>query len=182
MDHLIKTKSTSQELQWQLTQYVALEQYFSRSLGIALITIAVLNILLTGSIPLTSSLADSESIAAQPNSFGEASLTHDTAVGEGATTDANDPKAPYALPTLTITTTYHSVIAFFCYTRYNTTGSMAFAIGSIGHASLAAVGLWCFLFATSSGRITRETLVDKRMSGWPLKNSEADKKRSPKSR
>ena len=38
---------------------VALEFYFARSLGIALVTLGTLVVLLTGSVPLTSSLSDS---------------------------------------------------------------------------------------------------------------------------
>ncbi|KAI9848118.1 MAG: hypothetical protein M1838_000643 [Thelocarpon superellum] len=134
-----------------------LEEYFSRSLGIALITLALLTVLLTGSIPLTSSLADT--------------------VGDGVSTEASDPTAPYAVPTLTITATFHSAAAFYCYARFSTDGSLAFAAGAAGYGGLAAVGLWCLLFASSSGRISRKTLSDKRVSGWPFKNAEADKKR-----
>jgi hypothetical protein len=81
------------------------------------------------------------------------------------------------MPTLSITTTYHVVVAYFCYTRWTTIGSPAFVAGTVGNALLAAVGLWCVLFATSSGRISRKTGADKRMSGFPFGNAESDKKR-----
>jgi hypothetical protein len=42
----------------KLTHDVALEVYFSRSLGFSLLAIGALNILLTGSVPLSSSLAE----------------------------------------------------------------------------------------------------------------------------
>ena len=41
-----------------LTQIVALEVYFSRCLGFSLLAIGALTILLTGSVPLSSSLAE----------------------------------------------------------------------------------------------------------------------------
>ncbi|KAI9882510.1 MAG: hypothetical protein M1823_005741 [Watsoniomyces obsoletus] len=134
-----------------------LEEYFTRTLGITLITLGLLCVLLTGSVPLTSSFSETASIA--------------------ASTDPADPKAPYALPTLTITASYHTAIAFFCYARWSTIGSSAFAIATIGHACLAVIGLWVILFATSSGRISRKTGADKRMSGFPFGNTESDKKR-----
>ncbi|KAI9674736.1 MAG: hypothetical protein M1817_001640 [Caeruleum heppii] len=138
-----------------------LEEYFSRSLGIALITLAVINVLLTGSVPLTSSFAD-------------------TAGSAATTTDAADPKAPYAIPTLSLTLTYHAAIAFYCYMRWNTTGVMGYAMGTLANGGLAAVGLWCLLFASSNGRISRKTLADKRTSGWPFGNREADKRKGKK--
>lgn len=98
---------------------------------------------------------------------------HHIATNAGVTTEANDPTAPYAVPTLTISTLYHAATAFFCYARYSTTGSAAFALGSVGSGSLASIGLWCILFASSSGRISRKTGADKRTSNFPFKNSEA---------
>jgi len=50
---------------------------------------------------------------------------------------------------------------------------MAFVLATIASASLASIGLWCMLFATSSGRISRKTGADKRTSGYPFKNSES---------
>lgn len=137
-----------------------LEEYFSRSLGMALVALGVLTILLTGSVPLTSSFSDTTSA--------------------GVTTEASDPKAPYAVPTLTITTIYHAAAAFLTYARWNSTGSTGFALGCVFSGSIAAMGLWCILFASSSGRISRRTGADKRTSGFPFANKEADKKKSKK--
>jgi hypothetical protein len=53
-----------------------IEVYFARCLGMSLLTIAVLTVMLTGSIPLNATIA------------------------EPVSTDESDPKAPYALPTL----------------------------------------------------------------------------------
>lgn len=48
------------------------------------------------------------------------------------------------------------------------------------YGGLASVGLWCLLFASSDGRISRRTGADKRTSGFPFKNEQADKKRPGK--
>lgn len=47
---------------------------------------------------------------------------------------------------------------------------------------MAAVGFWVFMFGASDGRISRKTGADKRMSGFPFKNKEADKKNVGKKR
>ena len=65
----------------------AIEIYFGRSLGFALSTLAIMVILLTGSIPLTTSKA--------------------------ITTDESDPKAPYAVPTLIVSTVFQGFCAFY---------------------------------------------------------------------
>ncbi|KAF2690991.1 hypothetical protein K458DRAFT_382570 [Lentithecium fluviatile CBS 122367] len=130
-----------------------LEVYFSRCLGFSLLAIGALNILLTGSVPLSSSLA------------------------EGATTSATDPKAPYALPTLTITAFYHAATAFYGYSLWTEAGVSSFALGTIGSGFFCAVALWCILFASSNGRISRKTGADKRTSGFPFTNKEADKRK-----
>jgi hypothetical protein len=115
-----------------------------------------LAVLLTGSIPLTSTVSDPVS------------------------TDETDPKAPYAVPTLLITTLFHAACAFYGYTWYTLNGQTAIAIGMIGSGAIASLGLWCLLFASSHGRISRKTGADKRTSGFPFKNTEADKRFSDK--
>ncbi|KAF2182201.1 hypothetical protein K469DRAFT_246415 [Zopfia rhizophila CBS 207.26] len=135
-----------------------LEVYFSRTLGFSLITIGILQVLLTGSVPLSSRLTEAG----------------------GTSTDASDPKAPYALPTLTITTFFHAAYAFYTYAMWTQTGVMSFGLGTLGSGALCAVGLWCILFASSDGRISRKTGADKRTSGFPFKNMEADKKKGKK--
>ncbi|KAF1994091.1 hypothetical protein P154DRAFT_502456 [Amniculicola lignicola CBS 123094] len=135
-----------------------LEVYFSRSLGFSLITIGILQVLLTGSVPLSSRLTEAG----------------------GATTDPSDPKAPYALPTLTVTCIYHAAVAFYTYGMWTETGVFSFAFGTIGSAILAAIAGWCILFASSDGRISRKTGADKRTSGFPFTNKEADKRKARK--
>ncbi|CAG8000189.1 unnamed protein product [Penicillium olsonii] len=134
-----------------------MELYFARCLGFSLLTIAVLTVMLTGSIPLTADIKESVS------------------------TDESDPKAPYAVPTLMVTSVFHSACAFYAYTWYVSGGQGLFAIGVAGYSGLAAIGLWCMLFASSNGRISRRTGADKRTTGYPFKNSEAAKKHGGKS-
>ncbi|KAB8250859.1 hypothetical protein F9C07_2226439 [Aspergillus flavus] len=129
-----------------------LEIYFARCLGFSLLTIAVLTVMLTGSIPLNST------------------------VSEPVTTEDNDPKGPYAIPTLIVTALFQGFSAFYAYTRYLSSGHTAFAIGMIGYSVVAAIGLWCALFASSNGKISRKTGADKRTTGFPFKNTEAAKK------
>ncbi|KAI9839989.1 MAG: hypothetical protein M1819_000181 [Sarea resinae] len=141
----------------EVREPTVLEEYFCRTIGITYITLGILTILLTGSVPLTSSFSDSATAA--------------------TTTDPQDPKAPYALPTLTITTLYHAALGFYTYMLYTGNAQTCFALACAGFSALAAMGLWCILFASSGGRISRKTGVDKRTSGWPFKNAEAEKRK-----
>ncbi|KAL6708433.1 hypothetical protein ACN47E_002696 [Coniothyrium glycines] len=138
----------------EVREATTLEVYFSRTLGMTLITLGILTVLLTGSVPLSSRLT------------------------EGVTTSAADPKAPYALPTLTITAMFHAAYAFYGYAMWTQTGVISFGLGTLGSGFLAAVAGWCILFASSDGRISRKTGADKRTSGFPFKNTEADKRKS----
>ncbi|KAB8068164.1 hypothetical protein BDV29DRAFT_74076 [Aspergillus leporis] len=132
------------------------EIYFARCLGFSLLTIAGLTVMLTGSIPLNST------------------------VSEPVTTEDSDPKAPYAVPTLIVTSIFQGFSAFYAYTQYLSSGQAAFALGMVGYATVAAIGLWCVLFASSNGKISRKTGADKRTAGFPFTNAEAAKKHALK--
>jgi len=146
----------------EVREATPLEIYFSRTLGLALITVGILNVLLTGSVPLSSRLTE-----------------HDDA---GVSTSASDPKAPYALPTLAITSTFHAASAFYAYMLWTEAGIFAFAFEVLGGGFFSLIALWCILFASSNGRISRKTGADKRTSGFPFKNTEAhsEKKKARK--
>ncbi|PGG99407.1 hypothetical protein GX51_06341 [Blastomyces parvus] len=133
-----------------------LEIYFARCFGLSLLAIAAITIVLTGSIPISS------------------------ATSYSVTTEEDDPKAPYAVPTMLMSSIFHASSAFYTYAWYHTTGQASFALAMVVYSGLAAVGLWCLLFASSAGRISRRTGADKRTSGFPFKNEEADKKRARK--
>ncbi|PWY80586.1 hypothetical protein BO70DRAFT_362533 [Aspergillus heteromorphus CBS 117.55] len=144
-------------LEQESRQPSSIETYFSRCFGFSLLTIAILTVLMTGSIPLTSSIA------------------------EPVTTDDSDPKAPYAVPTLIVTTVFHGLSAGYAYAWWVDKGQVAFAVGMVVSGAIAFVGLWCALFATSNGKISRKTGADKRTAGFPFANKEAAKKHGKKS-
>jgi len=132
----------------------ALELYFSRTYGLTLIAFSFLSLLLTGSVPLSSS-PDSEAPA------------------------SSETKSPYATPALAITTVYHSLTSFYCYMMWTQTDSMGFALGIVGSGGLAAMGLWVTMFG-SGQHISKRTGADKRTSGFPFKNVEAEKRKGGK--
>ena len=45
---------------------------------------------------------------------------------------------------------------------------------------MAAVGLWALMFADDKGHISKRTGKDKRVSGFPFKNVDADAARGKK--
>lgn len=105
---------------------------------------------------------------------GSIPLTNTTA--EPVTSEDSDPKAPYALPTLMVTSVFHATTGFYAYTWYVSRGQGSFLVAVIVHSILAFVGLWCVLFASSDGKISRRTGADKRTTGFPFANKEASKK------
>jgi hypothetical protein len=84
------------------------------------------------------------------------------------------------VPTLTITLVYHAAVAFFSYSQWTLGHSSAYALSMAMHGFFAAVGSWVILFGSSSGHISRKTGADKRTSGFPFKNAEADKRKQGK--
>ncbi|KIW12948.1 hypothetical protein PV08_08135 [Exophiala spinifera] len=140
-----------------LHQTTELEVYFSRSLGFALLLIALIVLFFTGTVPLSSSITEPVSL------------------------EDNDPKAPYALPILRITTFFHALSMIYCYGRWINYRQTGYLLGTIGYAAMASFGLWCVVFGTSTGRVSKRTGADKRMAGFPFKNSSAyDKKKDRK--
>lgn len=79
---------------------------------------------------------------------------------------------------MTITAFFHAALAFYGYAMWTETGVLSFSLGVIGSAFFCAIALWCILFASTDGRISRKTGADKRTSGFPFKNAEADKRKS----
>ncbi|KAF2093021.1 hypothetical protein NA57DRAFT_81702 [Rhizodiscina lignyota] len=128
-----------------------LETYFCRCLSFSLLALAFMSLLLTGFIPI--------------NEFPE---------GETATT------TPYAVPTLFGTMTYHIATAIYLYVRWNSGGTASIALGAVASGVLSVMGVWCLLFATDKGHISKRTGADKRTSGWPFKNEIADQKKGGK--
>ncbi|KAH8808338.1 hypothetical protein F5884DRAFT_857876 [Xylogone sp. PMI_703] len=135
----------------EIREASALEEYLSRGLGLNLLVVGILVIVLTGVIPLTSSVS-----AGAP---------------AGVESTSQDPRTPYASAVMTIATIYHAASAILCYVSHHSTGRWGLMMGTLGSGSLAAFGLWCLLFAGSSGRISKKTGADKRTSGFPFQNS-----------
>jgi len=63
---------------------------------------------------------------------------------------------------------------------YTAGHAFTYSIAVAVHALFAAIGAWVMLFGASNGHISRKTGADKRTSGFPFKNVEADKKRARK--
>ncbi|KAH7039703.1 uncharacterized protein B0I36DRAFT_309128 [Microdochium trichocladiopsis] len=134
------------------TSSSGIEVYFARSLGLTLTAFGLVSFILSGALPL------------------------------GSSTDATpDALAPYSSAVLLLTTLYHGATAFYCWACYSAVDSghqTGFLIGSVVSAFLGAWGLWCSLFGgKASGHISRRTGADKRTSGFPFKNSEADRRK-----
>uniref|UniRef100_L7JDI5 Uncharacterized protein n=1 Tax=Pyricularia oryzae (strain P131) TaxID=1143193 RepID=L7JDI5_PYRO1 len=91
---------------------------------------------------------------------------------------ADDSISPYADAAVLLTALYHAANAFHSWARWGATGgSAAYGLGFVGSGVLAAFGLWCLMFAGDKGRISKRTGADKRTSGFPFRNVEADKRK-----
>lgn len=134
-----------------------LEIYFSRFSALAILCLAAMLLLLTGSIPLSAA-------------SGSVSI------------EDPDPEAPYAVPAIRITMFFHGAAAVYCYMRFVNSGQFGFTLGTTGYAVMNLLGVWCIMFATSNGRISKSTGADKRTSGFPFKNAEADKRKAGRKR
>ncbi|KAI1074028.1 hypothetical protein F5B20DRAFT_564988 [Whalleya microplaca] len=127
----------------------AVENYFARSLGLALATLGLVTVVLTGSLPLTSMVET-----------------------------PTDSPSPYTTPVLLLTALHHGSAAFYCWARYSGTAQTGYVLGFAGSAALASFGLWCLLFGgADGGHASRRTGADKRTSGFPFRNKEADKRK-----
>ncbi|KAI0489634.1 hypothetical protein F4859DRAFT_159634 [Xylaria cf. heliscus] len=125
-----------------------LEHYLARSLGLSLLALGLVTVVLTGSVPVGSA-ADS----------------------------TRDAPSPYAAPVLLLTTLFHGASAFHNWARYGATDKAGYFLGFLGSAVLAAFGTWCLLFGGEKAHISRRTGADKRTSGFPFKNAEADRRK-----
>lgn len=134
----------------------ALETYLCRSLGLILITVALLQFLLTGLLPLQ---------VGQRVSF------------ESLNEPKTAAKSPYQRASLTIMTIYFALAAFYAYTQLTVSFSVAFGIGLVGDTALFALGIWVLLFGNEKARISKTTGADKRTSNYPFENKESAKEK-----
>lgn len=61
------------------------------------------------------------------------------------TLDPSDPKAPYAVPTMVVTSIFHTTNTIYAHLRYMRSGQTCFALSEIGSGGLAAVGFWWYV-------------------------------------
>ncbi|TLD26953.1 hypothetical protein PspLS_04459 [Pyricularia sp. CBS 133598] len=126
--------------------------YTLRHLGLAQLALSLLSLALSGVLPLAPAAAS-----------------------------ADDSISPYADAAVLLTALYHAANAFHSWARWGATGgSAAYGLGFVGSGVLAAFGLWCLMFAGDKGRISKRTGADKRTSGFPFRNVEADKRKARK--
>ncbi|CAO1624701.1 unnamed protein product [Parajaminaea phylloscopi] len=147
-----------------------IEQFTSFSWGISMITLALITIVQTGAIPLTSHpLPDAQ---------------------------ASGRSSPYRQPTVLLLTIYYLVIAAVAWTSQGTAASVVEAnvptevgIGAFGkllafpHALLGAWGFWVLLFGARDATVNRKkggdpNAKDAATSNFPFKNQYADEQKS----
>lgn len=131
-----------------------LESYLCRSLGLLSLTVALLQFLLTGLVPLSVG-----------ERLGMAS--------DSSSPSSNTAKAPYQQASVTILTVYFALAGFYAYTQLTRGFVFAFAVGLIGAVALFSLGLWVLLFGNEKARISKSTGADKRTSAWPFANKES---------
>lgn len=134
-----------------------LESYLSRSLGFSLLSLALLCILLTGSVPLTNMLSDED--------------------------EEGNVKNPYALPTVIVTTTYHAMTAMYIYAQITyRLGSFGFYAGMVASSALFCFGVWVIVFGSEKGKISKTTGADKRTGNFPFANTESSREKKKESK
>ncbi|KAG8623441.1 hypothetical protein KVT40_008417 [Elsinoe batatas] len=128
----------------------SLETFLARSFACALLLISFLNLLFSGEL---------QAIFA-----------------ESAQADVN---SPYATPTIYATLLYNtaSCIMLYTYSYSHALSSAWLTIGSAIHLILASSGMLLLMFGQGPGHISKRTGADKRTSGFPFKNVEADKRK-----
>ncbi|PNS21502.1 hypothetical protein CAC42_1281 [Sphaceloma murrayae] len=128
----------------------SLETFLARSFAASLLLVSFLNLLFSGEL---------QAIFA-----------------ESAEADVN---SPYASPTLYATLLYNtaSCIMMYTYSYSQALSSTWLTLGSVAHLMLASSGLLLIMFGQGPGHISKRTGADKRTSGFPFKNAEADRKK-----
>lgn len=137
-----------------------LEAHLCRALGLALLGLALLQLLLTGLIPLR---------AGQRVSFA------DSSPASASTSSSSGPTArgPYLRASLTVTTIYLALAAGHAYAQLTYRFAFAFAAGLACNSALACIGVWMLLFGEERARVSRSTGADKRTGNFPFENKES---------
>ncbi|KAH8170226.1 hypothetical protein LIA77_10770 [Sarocladium implicatum] len=124
-----------------------LEIYFARALGFAILSLGLITVLLSGAIPLGSSIDEAK--------------------------ESSSNISPYANAALTVSLFHHSSAAFHCYGRYTWTSETGFLLGCAGSAFFASAALYCVMFAGDKAMISKYHKFDQGTSGFPFKNKES---------
>jgi len=130
--------------------FADLEAYLLRALSFAFLALSVYTLLLSGFFPLPEA-----AFSEKPGSSATATTIDNPVIAISPST-----QNPLRMPTLVVTTVYHLVMAFGCYTRLLNTGQYTFLFGILGGATLGMFGFWCTLFGDDSPG------AKNRSSGW----------------
>lgn len=164
----------------------ALEALLARSLGLGLLLIAFLTLLFSGEVQRIYGEADSTTNALEtlctlllPLPLTPALSPPSTPRKRGKYQGRRLTCALDGVPTLGATLVYHFAtgIVFYSYS-YNTALSSAWlTLGSLTHLGLGAGAMMLLMFGKQAPRLSKRTGADKRTSGFPFGNKEADKRK-----
>ncbi|WZH40025.1 uncharacterized protein QYS62_000952 [Fusarium acuminatum] len=143
----------------------ALETYFGRSLGFALLALGLTIVVLSGALPLDST--------SKGNHFLSYVLPLSHYLTSQITEAPDGAPSPYASAAVLISTLHHVTSAFYCYGRFAWTRETGFLLGCIGSAIFATFGLYCVMFAGDTAMTSRYHKFDQSTSGFPFKNSQS---------
>lgn len=131
------------------SQSSVLEEYLARSLGFALLALALTVLLVSGTLPLGSSL------------------------DENSKDGTSNAISPYASAAIAISAVHHASAAAYCYGWYTWTSETGYLLGALGGGGLATAGFLCVLFAGDQAMVSRYHRFDQSTSGFPFGNSQS---------
>ncbi|KAF7196434.1 hypothetical protein HII31_02162 [Pseudocercospora fuligena] len=129
-----------------------IETYFGRALSLALLALSLLNLVLSGLLPVTSQISET------------------------------DVENPYSYPTAVVTTIYHALSAFYLYTQVTYGFSFGFGSGLVASSTLFCFGIWVCVFGGEKARTSKTTGADKRTSNFPFTNTESSREKKKESK
>lgn len=151
-----------------LTLLQVVDRYLAQSLGFSQLTIGLLLVILTGSLPLTSMVESMSPLLPSRFLNPRSNIAPPPGPSEAVT--------PFTNAAILISTFYHAAFAFNAYGTYNVTAQTGYLLGAVGAGLLASFGLFNVMFANEKGHLSNRTGADKRTSGFPFKNAESDKR------
>lgn len=97
-------------------------------------------------------------------------------------TSIGDSDTTYVLPTLITITTYHGLTGIYQYVYWSQGGTASVGLGGLINGGLVVMGIWCMLFSTDKGHISKRTGADKRTSSLWFKNDVAEERKAGRKR